>query len=246
MGEHMTEFFKKNNLFLTKDDFSSFFENPKVKIVDKTLVSAQKMEYQGFFFINENEWIFFHLSEVLEETQETAFIQPKAFFTLIRWIKDNKPYRDKGPNKITYDPDTFTTHYYFNDKNKKASHLLKYRNNAIVQAIWKKQTEDRIYLKKTNILKNNTGKVLEKIYIIDDESLFFPDSWVFDFKRNLKAVIFNSQSESLEPIAIDKKEDLESIDSILNFYSINPFNLNNQNSLESISEIFQFNFGLKY
>jgi hypothetical protein len=244
MGEHMIEFFKKNNLFLTKDDFSSFFENPKVKIVDKTLVSAQKMEYQGFFFINENEWIFFHLNEVLEETQETAFIQPKAFFTLIRWIKDNKPYRDKGPDKITYEPDTFITHYYFESKNKKASHLLKHRSNWVTQVTWKKQTEDLIVLKKTNLLKNN--KVLEKVYLIKDENLFFPDSWVFDFKRNLKAVVFNSQSESLEPIAIDKKDDLDSIDSILNFYSIDPFNLKNQNSLESISEIFQFNFGLRH
>ncbi len=240
----MLDFFRKNNLFLTKDLFSSFFDNPNVKIVDKTLISAQKMEYQGFFFINEKEWIFFHLSEVLEEPQETAFIQPKAFFTLIRWIKNNKPYRFKGPDKITYEPDTSTTHYYFDAKNKKASHLLKYRSNGIIQATWKKQTDDLISLKKTNLLKNN--KVLEKIYVINDESLFFPDSWVFDFKRNLKAVIFNSQSESLEPIAIDKKEDLESIDSILKFYSIDPFNLKNQNSLNLISEIFEFNFGLKH
>jgi hypothetical protein len=230
MGDHMIEFFKKNNLFLTKDDFSSFFENPKVKIVDKTLVSAQKMEYQGFFFINENEWIVFHLSEVLEDTQQTSFILPKAFFTLIRWVKNNKPYREKGPEKITYDPDTFMTRYFF--------------DNGITQVTWKKQTNDLICLKKTNLLKNN--KVLEKVYIIKDESLFFPDSWVFDFKRNLKAVVFNSQSKSLEPIAIDNKDDLESINSILNFYSINPFNLKNQNSLESISEIFRFNFGLKY
>lgn len=244
MGEHMIEFFKKNNLFLTKDDFSSFFENPKVKIVDKTLVSAQKMEYQGFFFINENEWIFFHLSEVLEDTQQTSFILPKAFFTLIRWVKNNKPYREKGPEKITYDPDTFMTRYFFDGSSKKASHLLKHRDNGITQVTWKKQTNDLICLKKTNLLKNN--KVLEKVYVIKDETLFFPDSWIFNFKRNLKAVVFNSQSDTTQPIAIDNKEDLDSICSILNFYSINPFNLNNQNSLDSISEIFEFNFGLKY
>jgi hypothetical protein len=233
-------FLKNSNIFFTKNQLEDFLKNPLVKISNKEIINS-KITIKGNYKISDSDHVEFSIKKINQtQEQDQTFILPEAYFSVVEWFKNNKAYRKKGPLKITYEAEKMMLSYFFdaNEKTNKPAVISKFRKNGTTHFTWKDEGKD-INRLSTNI--SNTNKVIEKIFHIQDESLFLPNTFYFNFKRELIAAIFIGESET--PIIIDKDKDIDNLSNILNCFSINPYYFNNSKPTRELSNILLFNFG---